>query len=167
MVKFSEFLKPNRFKIILFFLLSIPCITLLIAALGQGYIYNNLYHFSSLASRQPLVFAMLIFVFSVVGMVFSYILGSLIDHFIQNERLKIIIAVVSGILTLLIIYTIYKMVTEPVICDPVHYPNNQTICDPVHEPGQGETYSTHALKNLEVDSSTVKDSFWKCIENLK
>ncbi|NYB52262.1 MAG: hypothetical protein HVN35_06885 [Methanobacteriaceae archaeon] len=59
------------------------------------------------------------------------------------------------------------MVSEPIICDPVHLPaNNQTICDPVHKPSQG-TNSVNALEELNVDKSAVKLSLKECISNIK
>lgn len=58
------------------------------------------------------------------------------------------------------------MVTEPIICDPVHMPQNHTICDPVHQHAQGHIYSLDVLKDINVDSQAVKDSYQQCITNL-
>lgn len=101
-----------------------------------------------------------------MGFIISYILGCSIDNYIENKNLKIFIAVLSGIISLIIIYALYKMVTEPIICDPVHMPQNHTICDPVHQHAQGHIYSLDVLKDINVDSQAVKDSYQQCITNL-
>jgi|GEM_PF-1812110 len=163
MVDIRELLYPNKFKVTLFLLLTIPCITLITVLLGSNYIYYNYYisHFTYL-------FLMSIFLFLVMGMVLSYLLSCFIDYFIQNEKIKIAIAIISGITSLIIVYIFYKMVTEPIICDPVHIPaNNQTVCDPVHQPIQGKSYDIEVLDDLNVDKSMVKESLKECIQNLK
>jgi hypothetical protein len=105
--------------------------------------------------------------FLVVGLVLSYLIGCIIDTSIQNEKIKITIAIISGIISLLIVYLIYRVITEPVICDPVHVPgNNQTICDPVHTPSD-KSNSAHVLSELKVDKSAVENSLEQCINNLK
>jgi hypothetical protein len=114
----------------------------------------------------PLLFLITLSPFLLLGLILSYLLGCFIDHFIQNEKIKITIAITSGIISLLIVYIFYKIVTEPVICDPVHVPtNNQTICDPVHQPNQA--VGATVLDELDIDKSAVKNSLEQCINNLK
>jgi hypothetical protein len=156
-------LYPNKFKVTLFLMLAIPCIALITVLLGSNYIYYNYYlsHFTYL-------FLMSILLFLVMGLVLSYLLSCFIDHFIQNDKIKISIAIISGITSIIIVYIFYKMVTEPIICDPVHIPaNNQTVCDPVHQPIQGKSYDIDVLDGLEVDKSVVQESLKQCIQNLK
>jgi hypothetical protein len=168
MVDIKELLKPNKFKLTLFLMLSIPCITLITLILGRNYIYSGYRYFSSpFILVDPLLFLISISIFLVAGLILSYLLGSFMDHYIQNQNLKIFIAFLSGMISIIIIYILYKLVTEPIICDPVHMPQNQTICDPVHEPGVGESYHTQVLKEIEVDSQAVQDSFQQCIQNLR
>ncbi|EKF84847.1 hypothetical protein A994_11652 [Methanobacterium formicicum DSM 3637] len=101
-------------------------------------------------------------------MVLSYLFSCFIDYFVENDKIKISIAIISGIASIIIVYVFYKMVTEPIICDPVHIPaNNQTVCDPVHQQVQGKSYNIEVLDGLEVDKSMVKDSLNQCIQNLK
>ena len=166
MANIKELLMPNKLKITLFLMLSIPCITLIITILGRNYIYSDFNYFSSqFILVDPLLFLISISLFVIAGLVTSYILGSFIDHYIQNERIKIIIAIISGVASILILYILYKLVTEPVICDPVHNPNN-TICDPVHQPGQGKAYSARALHELNIDAPEVEGSLKQCLQNL-
>ncbi len=166
MVNARELLYPNKFKITLFLLFAIPTTTLIIFLLDINVIYLNYNHFhSSLILVNVLLFLISIFQFIVLGLILSYVLGCFIDNSIQNEKIKITIAIVSGIVSLLIIYALYKMVTEPVICDPVHVPN-QTICDPVHQPTQGESYGASGLNELKINKSAVENSLEQCIENL-
>nr|WP_319372756.1 hypothetical protein [uncultured Methanobacterium sp.] len=163
MVDLRELLYPNKFKVTLFLLLVIPCIAMITVLLGNDYIYYN-YHFSHISY----LFLMNIFIFLVMGLVLSYLFSCFIDYFVENEKIKISIAIISGIASIIIVYVFYKMVTEPIICDPVHIPaNNQTVCDPVHQPVQGKSYNTEVLNSLEVDKSMVKDSLNQCIQNLK
>ncbi len=163
MVNIRELLQLNKFKITLFLLLIIPCITLITVLLGSNYIYYNYY-----LSHISYIFLMSIFLFLVMGMVLSYLFSCFIDYFVENEKIKIGIAIISGIASIIIVYVFYKMVTEPIICDPVHIPaNNQTVCDPVHQPILGKSYDIKILDSLEVDKSVVEDSLKKCIQNLK
>jgi len=157
-------LYPNKFKIFMFLMLFIPCLTVIIAILGPTYTYSHIfpYYISSYILNNPII----VIISISLGFIFSYILGCSIDNYIENKNLKIFIAVLSGIISLIIIYSLYKMVAEPVICDPVHMPQNHTICDPVHQNIQGNIYSLDVLKEINVDSQYVKDSYQQCINNL-
>jgi hypothetical protein len=99
-------------------------------------------------------------------MILSYITGCIVDINIKNQGLKVVIATISGITTILIIYLLYKLVTEPVICDPVHLPQNNTVSDPVHQHGQENIYSLDVLRDIQVDSQCVQESYNQCINNL-
>lgn len=165
MVNIKELLFPQKFKVTLFLLLTIPCIALITLIMG------NFIHPDSQSiylTVDTLLFLMSLFISIIIGLVLSYLLSCFIDYYIANEKIKIFIALISGITSLIIVYIFYKMMTEPVICDPVHIPaNNQTVCDPVHQPIPGETYNTNVLDGLNVDKSVVEESFQECIQNLK
>ena len=165
MVSIKEFLYPLKYKVTLFLVLAIPCIALITLLI------DNFIHLDSLSlslTVDALVFLISIFLSIVIGLVLSYLLSCVIDCYIANEKIKIVIALISGITSLIIVYVFYKMMTEPIICDPVHIPaNNQTVCDPVHQPIQGESYHTNVLDGLNVDKSLVEESFQECIQNLK
>ncbi|AUB58457.1 MULTISPECIES: hypothetical protein [Methanobacterium] len=165
MVSIKEFLYPLKYKVTLFLVLAIPCIAL-ITLLIDNFIYLDSLSLS--LTVDALVFLISIFLSIVIGLVLSYLLSCVIDCYIANEKIKIVIALISGITSLIIVYVFYKMMTEPIICDPVHIPaNNQTVCDPVHQPIQGESYHTNVLDGLNVDKSLVEESFQECIQNLK
>lgn len=165
MVSIKEFLYPQKYKVTLFLVLAIPCIAL-ITLLIDNFIYLDSLSLS--LTVDALVFLISIFLSIVIGLVLSYLLSCVIDCYIANEKIKIVIALISGITSLIIVYVFYKMMTEPIICDPVHIPaNNQTVCDPVHQPIQGESYHTNVLDGLNVDKSLVEESFQECIQNLK
>lgn len=166
MVDLKEFFYPNKFKIAFFLLFIIPSISLMIILVSIEYIYSS-FSYDSQYIFNYLLFMIIFSIYVVLGSIFSYLFGCFIDTFIQNEKIKIGIAIISGIVSLIIVYVLFKMVTEPVICDPVHVPgNNQTICDPVHKPS-GESYNTNALGELKIDKSAVKNSLEQCINNLK
>ncbi len=167
MVDARKLIYPNKFKLTLFLVLAIPCITLIILILDSNNLYYDLrYFYPSINSYNPFYIIISILIFLFLGLIISYILGCLIDYSIPNEKIKITIAILSGFISLLIIYLIYKMVTEPIICDPVHLPaNNQTICDPVHQPSQA--VSANALDDLSIDQLAVQSSLEECLSNLK
>ena len=165
MVSIKEFLYPLKYKVTLFLVLAIPCIAL-ITLLIDNFIYLDSLSLS--LTVDALVFLISIFLSIVIGLVLSYLLSCVIDSYIANEKIKIVIALISGITSLIIVYVFYKMMTEPIIFDPLHIPaNNQTVCDPVHQPIQGESYHTNVLDGLNVDKSLVEESFQECIQNLK
>lgn len=167
MVNVRELIYPTKFKIILFLVLLIPCIASFIIIAGSNNMYYNFrYFYTSFISTNLLRFIVGLFISIIFGIILSYFLGCLIDHFIQNEKIKITIAIVSGVISLIVVYAIYKIVTEPTICDPVHLPVNKTICDPVHQPQQ-DSYNVNALSELNIDKSAVKNSLKQCISNLK
>ncbi|MEN6329722.1 MAG: hypothetical protein ABFC91_05455 [Methanobacteriaceae archaeon] len=159
MVRIKKLLEPKKWKITLFIMLIIPCISLIL--LTFAFLVQDFYYAGS--SSSPLFFDFIL-VAVLIGLILSYLLGSFMDHFIQSERVKIIIAIFSGIVSILIVYSLYKMLTEPVICDPVHTPN-QTIFEPVQPPIQG-VGSANKLVELDVHGSAVKSSFQECIQNL-
>lgn len=160
MVNIKELLFPQKFKVTLFLLLAIPCIALITMLIGN-FIYPD--SLSIFITVDTLLFLMSMFISIIIGLLLSYLLSCFIDYYIANEKIKIVIALISGITSLIIVYIFYKMMTEPVICDPVHIPaNNQTVCDPVHQPIPGKTYNTNVL-----DGINVEKSFQECIQNLK
>lgn len=162
----KEFLKPNKIKLTLFLSLAIPLIILLIMIFSQNYSYTYYTYWASRCLVNPALFLITISPLLLGGLILSYLLGSLIDYYIQNRNLKIFIIIISGLISLGIIYVLYKMVTEPIICDPVHVPPNQNISDPVHEPQNSGIYHTKMLQDIRVDAHGVKDSFERCIHSL-
>ncbi|MDO5835329.1 MAG: hypothetical protein Q4P17_02370 [Methanobacterium sp.] len=168
MVNVKELLYPQKFKITLFLLLIIPCITLIIMLMVNFLYPDNNYYLSLKIPANTILFLISMFISLITGLILSYILSCFIDYYITSAKIKIFIALISGTASLMIVYIFYKMITEPIICDPVHIPtNSQTICDPVHQPIQGENYNTNVLDGLNVDKSKVEKSFQECIQNLK
>jgi cellulose synthase/poly-beta-1,6-N-acetylglucosamine synthase-like glycosyltransferase len=165
MVKVKQILKPNKFKIILFLMLLIPFTTLSMTIIGMFNVNPKTFPFyiTTLILNDPIIFLISV----VLGAMVSYILGCVLDHYIKNQGLKILIATISGIIALIIIYSLYKLVAEPLICDPVHLPQNNTVSDPVHQHGQENIYSLDILKDIKVDHQSVQDSYQHCINNLQ
>lgn len=160
MVGVRELLEPTQLKITLFLVLIIPCISLTLLPLV--FLVQDFYYAGY--SSSPLFFDFIV-IAVLIGLILSYLLGSLLDYFIQSERIKIIIAFFAGMISLLIVYSLYKMLTEPVICDPVHTPN-QTLLEPVQPPIPG-VESVDELMDLDIDVSAVKSSFQECLQNLE
>jgi hypothetical protein len=160
-MKFSnEVLNITRFKILLTFLLLIPSITLFIIIFGLN--FYSYYHLLD----SPLLFLNRLGVYIVLGIILSYIISCLVDYLIPNQNMKIMIAFISGLLSIIILYTIYKVLSDPIICDPVHIPSNQTVCDPVHKPGQNGYESINQIKEIKVDTAEINQYLKECIKNL-
>lgn len=157
MVEVRELLKATKLKITLCLVLIIPCISLIL--LTFAFLVQDFYYAGY--STSPLFFDFIV-IAMLIGLILSYLLGSLLDYFIQSERVKIIIAVFAGMISLLIVYILYRILTEPVICDPVHTPN-QTILEPVQPP----ITDVDELMEFDVDVSVVKSSFQECLQNLE
>lgn len=134
------------------------------AIIGPFYVHPNTfpYYLIKIILNNPLIFSISI----LLGMILSYLTACMVDNNIKNQSLKVVIATISGIITILIVYFFYKLVTEPVICDPVHLPQNNTVSDPVHQHGQENIYSLDVLRDIQVDSQSVQDSYHQCINNL-
>lgn len=149
MVQVSEILKPNKFKIILSALVLMPIFAILIAISDPYFwIYVSNYKFYSFFNQINWILLIL------VSLLLSYLLSSLIDTYIPNKNVKLTIAILSGFITLIIIYLFYKMVSEPVICDPVH------------KPSQGANYDSKLLNDISVDKKSVEESLKQCLEKL-
>ncbi|MCK9150881.1 hypothetical protein [Methanobacterium alcaliphilum] len=146
----NEILKPNKFKIILAALVLIPIFTIILAILdfySGAEIINYRFYISLNHTLLPLIVG--------ISLIISYLCGCFIDQYIPNKNVKLFIAIVSALITLIIIYIFYKMISEPVICDPVH------------KPSQGVDYDSKLLNNISVDKKTVHESFKKCLENIR
>jgi len=148
MINIEDLLKPNGFKIILAFFFLIPSLFLVLIILGFFYSLFGSYAWVN----SPLVLLPLTLISLGTGLLVSYSLGSLVDYYIQSRNIKILIALISGFISIIIVYVVYKMISEPVICDPVHVPSS------------GKNYSFNLLENLKIDKGAVRDSFNQCIQ---
>ena len=153
MVDLKEVLYPNKFKLIFFIILVIPLISSIILLFVHDYIYYDYNYYSVFDLIDLLPFLTNISFFLVIGLVYLSS-GCVIDTSIQNENIKITIAIISGIISLAIIYLFYKVLTEPVICDPVHSPSN-------------DSYSVNVLSELKIDKSAAENLYEQCLNNLK
>lgn len=109
MVDFKEFIKPTKFKIIMFLVLLVP--SFYISYIFLAITFRNM----------PLLF--------ILGFLISYGIGSILDYSIKNNTVKIIMASIVGFVSLVLAYIAYKMYSEPMICDPVHIPTEcETAC---------------------------------------
>jgi hypothetical protein len=159
-MKFSnEILNLTRFKILLTLLLLIPSITLFIIIFGLN--FYSYYHLLD----SPLLFLNRLGIYIVLGIILSYIISCLVDYLVPNQNMKIMIAFISGLLSIIILYAIYKILSDPIICDPVHTPN-QTVCDPVHKPGQNGYEGIHQIKEIKVDKTEINQYLKECMKNL-
>lgn len=148
MGKLREIFKPNRFKSVLIIVLFIPSIVLSflsIDMLRDGFVYWEIQHIIAII---------------VIGGLLSYLGGSLIDYFIKSRTIKIVIASISALISIIIGYITLASMT--MVCDPVH----DMVCDPVHVPTEDEK-SWMGVFGGAVDSTDIlRQKFQECLEYL-
>jgi hypothetical protein len=140
-----DLFRPNGLKLLLALTLLVPVFFFGIV-LVTGFPYSNI------------VFP------AAITIVISYVAACVLDEVIQSRTIKILIASVAALVSIILGYILVRsmiMVCDPVhdpgriICDPVHLPETTTaptviatvqptattpmIFDPVHEPGSSGT----------------------------
>lgn len=146
--KLKDIFRPNRFKSLLIIVLFIPSIVLSFLSfdmLRGGFVYWEMWH-----SIAIIVFGALI---SVVG-------GSFIDYFIKSRTIKIVIASISALISIIIGFITLASMT--MVCDPVH----DVVCDPVHVPEDDEQSLAGILGSAMDSTDILRQKFQECIENL-
>jgi hypothetical protein len=66
-----------------------------------------------------------------IAIVISYLAACVIDQTVQSRTVKIAIASVAALVSIILGYLIIRGMT--MVCDPVHEPG-RVVCDPVHVP---------------------------------
>lgn len=151
MVNAGELLKPNGFNISLCLLTFILLSMITVMFIDPSY---DLY-FSSSKLDFLTEFILETWAVLLLILVISYLFGASADYYVSSKKIKYMIIVFLGLATIISIYITYKLLAEPVICDPVHVPS------------QTESYNINLIKNIKIDEDTVKDSFHQCLQNLK
>ncbi len=105
-----DLFRPNGLKLLLAATLAIPVFFVLV--LVTGFPYNDL------------VFP------AVVAVVASYAIACVTDEAVQSRTLKIAIASIATLLSIILGSILVRSMT--MVCDPVHDPG--MVCDPVHIP---------------------------------
>ncbi|MBM4241915.1 MAG: hypothetical protein FJ150_09695 [Euryarchaeota archaeon] len=157
MVELEQLLKPNKFKIILALLLLVPLSILIVFIFTSLFSISGMYYFSlyqlyHLSLYDLVVFSPILLVLALIGLFLAYLLSGFIDHYIPNRNAKIMIALISGIVTIILVYIIYKIISEPIICDPVHVSNHT------------EEYSLKFLNEVKINKEAVTESLNKCLK---
>ena len=106
-----DLFRPNGLKLLLAVTFIIPVFFALV--LSTGFSYGNI------------VFP------AAITIVISYIAACVLDEVIQSRTIKILIASVAAVVSLILGYILVRSMS--VVCDPVHDPGH-IICDPVHLP---------------------------------
>lgn len=109
-----DFLRPDRLKLLLAATLVVP--TLFFVLIVTGF-----------TVRDPLVPV-------AIAIVIVYPLACVIDRLVANRTLKIAIASVAALVSIVLGSLLVRSMT--IICDPVHDPG--MVCDPVHIPEPSE-----------------------------
>ncbi|MBI5680558.1 MAG: hypothetical protein HZC47_06690 [Methanobacterium sp.] len=150
MVNVKELLEPNGFKIILTILLFILFSVWAVAISSPDYLF---YYKPGILNNLILVLNNIWWLLIII-LVISYFIGAFMDHYIDDKNLKTLITIVLGFMSIISIYLMFRLLSEPVICDPVHRPNTT------------ESYNLNLLNEIKVDKNAVKDSLAHCLENI-
>jgi hypothetical protein len=111
MVRAHDLFRPNRLKLFLAVTLLIPVFFAIV--LITGFPYSDLV--------LPIVLTVVI----------SYMAACVIDDTIQSRTVKIAIASVAALVSIILGSILVRNMT--MVCDPVHDPG-RIVCDPVHVP---------------------------------
>jgi hypothetical protein len=111
MSRAHDLFRPNRLKILLAATLLVPVFFLIV--LINGFPYSDMV--------LPIA----------VTIVISYAAACVLDEAIQSRTVKIAIASVAALVSIILGYILVRSMT--MVCDPVHEPGG-IICDPVHVP---------------------------------
>jgi hypothetical protein len=106
-----DLFRPNGLKLLLAVTFIIPVFFALV--LSTGFSYGNI------------VFP------AAITIVISYSAACVLDEVIQSRTIKILIASVAAVVSLILGYILVRSMS--VVCDPVHDPGH-IVCDPVHTP---------------------------------
>jgi hypothetical protein len=109
-----DFLRPDRLKLLIAATLVVPSLFFVLIVTG----------FTLWDPLIPIVTAIVI----------AYSLACVIDRLVESRTLKIAIASVAALVSIVIGSLLIRSMT--VICDPVHDPG--MVCDPVHVPESPE-----------------------------
>jgi hypothetical protein len=115
----KDLFRPNGLKILLALTLLLPILFLVMI-------------FAGLLLYNPVILIIL-------ACVISYVVSSLVDHFIKSRTVKIIIASLAALISIVLGYVFVRSMMQ--VCDPVHTPQ---VFDPVHTPTQQPTVITPA-----------------------
>lgn len=109
-----DFLRPDLLKLLLAATLVVPSLFFVLIVTG-------------FTLWDPLVPV-------VIAIVIAYPLACVIDRLVENRTLKIAIASVAALVSIVLGSLLVRSMT--IICDPVHDPG--MVCDPVHVPEPSE-----------------------------
>ena len=110
MTRSHDLFRPNGLNLLLALTLLIPVFFAIVFITGFPY--------------RDMIFP------AAVTVVISYTAACVIDDLIQSRTLKILIASVAAIVSIILGYILVRSMT--MVCDPVHDPG--MVCDPVHTP---------------------------------
>jgi hypothetical protein len=114
-----DFFWPNGLKLLL-------CLTLIIPAFFVVLLVTGFFLY------EPAVLG-------VIAIVVGYVAACVLDEVIKSRTVKILIASVAAIVSLILGYILVRSMN--VVCDPVHDPGH-IVCDPVHTPASPATAPT-------------------------
>jgi hypothetical protein len=106
-----DFFRPNGLRLLLGITLIVPALFGVLLVSG----------FSLYEPAVPVAIAIAV----------GYVAACVLDEVIQSRTIKILIASVAAVVSLILGYILVRSMS--VVCDPVHDPGH-IVCDPVHTP---------------------------------
>ncbi|MCX6690500.1 MAG: hypothetical protein NTW33_00255 [Methanoregula sp.] len=91
-----------------------------------------------------------------LALVISYSVGCLIDHFIKSRTIKIVIASVAALVSIVLGYLFIRSMNPT---------NGPIVCDPVHVPSDCELACRDAIGNTTGTTSIVAQKLDECLQN--
>lgn len=150
MVDIKKLMEPNGFKIIITILGFILLSTWTVAIISEEYIFD----FTSSVISNLILVLIDIWWLLIIILVISFLIGAFIDYYIQNKKFKALITIILAFISIISVYIMFRLLNEPVICDPVHVPSNT------------ESYNMNLLNEIKADKNAVKELFAQCLENI-
>jgi hypothetical protein len=117
----------------------------------------------------------------ILAVIFSYAAACIIDYAIQNRTLKIAIASIAALVSIILGSILVRSMTMTMVCDPVHVPETTTvptvitpvipvettpmIFDPVHEPNSCSQACRDAISNAAGSTEIAAQKLDECLRN--
>ena len=129
-----DLFRPNGLKLLLALTLIVPIYFALLLVTGFP-------HYSMLLP-------------AIITLVISYGAACVLDEVIQSRTIKILIASVAAVVSIILGYILIRSMT--MVCDPVHDPGH-IVCDPVHVPESPTAAPTviHTVRPTTTTAPTV------------
>jgi len=170
MTSLRDLFRPNGMKLVLAVTLLVPVfLLLLLLSLFLSLVFGG---GLKVYLADPIFLVLL-------AAVVSYVAGCIVDHSTGNRTLKVVVASLAALVSIVLGYLFVRIVMQPTVCDPVHIPTEQPtiitpatspsetpmIFDPVHVPNACEQACRDAVQNAGTVTTRVAEKLDECLQN--